>query len=476
MSRVVGRLRLSRSTEESTSIERQKELITQWCELHGHVVVGWATDIDVSGSVDPFETKGLGAWLTEDALAKYDIMAAWKLDRYGRRVIPLNKLFGWFLDHNKTLVCISDQIDLSTWIGRLVANVLAGVAEGELEAIKERTVASRAKLLKIGRWPGGTPPYWLEKYKVDAGYKLRLIPARAQAIVSAIEDVIAGANVAEAAENLQQSGVPTAKGGPWDSVTLWQIFTNRLLLGHATYKGETVRDENGEPVLVAEPLITQDTWNRLQKALEQRKNPNNKRTRDTSRLLGVLKCMTCGANYSIRQHSKHGRVYRYYWCRGDHPGQNQINADMIEKLLEENFLSEIGHEELEEKVYVPASDHMGDLRAAQEAVEELSAMMVGAKSKGAREQLAKQISALDSKIAVLEELPVQEEGYIYKSTGKTWQQVWDESNWQERRKALVKSGIVAEVRLTGNTRSKNSSGALEFKLIVPIDIKERMTR
>lgn len=475
MARVVGRLRISRETEESTSLERQKELIIQWCDLHGHVIVGWAIDKDVSGSVDPFETKGLGAWLTEDAVSKYDILAAWKLDRYGRRVIPLNKLFGFCLDHGKALVCISDQIDLGTWVGRLVANVLAGVAEGELEAIKERTTASRAKLLKIGRWPGGAPPYWLEKYKADVGYKLRPVPDRAKVVLQAIDDVINGASVSEAAANLEKAGYPTATGKPWGSVTLWQIFTNKLLLGHSTYKGETVRDAQGEPVMLAEPIITQDTWNRLQAALELRKNPNTKRTRDTSPLLGVIKCLTCGGNYSIRQHDKDGRVYRYYWCRGDHPGQNQINGNMIEKLLEEEFLAQMGDKELEERVYVPAESHTEELQAAQEAVEELSAMMEGAKSKGARERLIKQIEALDSKIAVLEELPTQEAGYVYKSTGKTWKQAWDASDWQERRKMLIKSGITADVRLTGNTRSINSSGSLEFHLKIPADVQERMS-
>jgi site-specific DNA recombinase len=58
--RVLGRLRLSRSTEESTSIERQREVVQQWADANGHTVVGWATDVDVSGSLDPFKTPQLG--------------------------------------------------------------------------------------------------------------------------------------------------------------------------------------------------------------------------------------------------------------------------------------------------------------------------------------------------------------------------------------------------------------------------------
>jgi site-specific DNA recombinase len=74
--RVLGRLRLSRSTDESTSIDRQRELITQWADLNDHTVVGWAEDIDVSGSVDPFDTTQLGDWLSSRA-PEFDVIVCW---------------------------------------------------------------------------------------------------------------------------------------------------------------------------------------------------------------------------------------------------------------------------------------------------------------------------------------------------------------------------------------------------------------
>jgi DNA invertase Pin-like site-specific DNA recombinase len=87
--RVLGRLRLSRST----SIPRQREIITQWADANSHTVIGWADDIDVSESVDPFDTPQLGKWLNKRA-SDFDIVACWKLDRLGRNAIQLNKMFG----------------------------------------------------------------------------------------------------------------------------------------------------------------------------------------------------------------------------------------------------------------------------------------------------------------------------------------------------------------------------------------------
>jgi site-specific DNA recombinase len=96
--RVLGRLRLSRSTEESTSIERQREIIQQWADTNKHTVIGWAE---------------LGEWLNRRA-PEWDILCAWKLDRLGRNAIQLNRLFGWCGEHDKTVVSCSESIDLST--------------------------------------------------------------------------------------------------------------------------------------------------------------------------------------------------------------------------------------------------------------------------------------------------------------------------------------------------------------------------
>src|ERR1700722_5533135 len=85
--RVLGRIRLSRATDESTSPERQREVIETWAAQHDHEMIGWAEDRDVSGSVDPFDAPALGPWLADDRKHEWDIVAAWKLDRLGRDAI-----------------------------------------------------------------------------------------------------------------------------------------------------------------------------------------------------------------------------------------------------------------------------------------------------------------------------------------------------------------------------------------------------
>lgn len=217
--RVLGRVRLSRAYDESTSVERQRELIEKWAEDNDHTVVGWAEDLDVSGSVDPFQTPQLGDWLNHRE-HEWDILVAWKLDRIARRAVPLHRIFGYCEEKDKTLVCISDNIDLSTWVGRLVASVIAGVAEGELEAIRERTKASHRKLRELGRWPGGRPAYGYKAVEnIDGpGWSLVHDDESSENVRLMIDRTLAGDTLEMIADHLTENNVPT----PADHVRIRQ--------------------------------------------------------------------------------------------------------------------------------------------------------------------------------------------------------------------------------------------------------------
>lgn len=420
-------------TEESTSSARQREIIEQWAAANDHEVVGWAEDIDVSGSVDPFDTNQLGDWLSRPE--EWDILCAWKLDRIGRRAIPLNKVFGWMIDHGKTLVCVSDNIDLSTWVGRLVANVIAGVAEGELEAIRERTRASRRKLLEEGRWPGGTPPYGFNpKPLPGGGFKLDHDDAQVAVIRSLVAAVCDGASVSSAAS--QHGLLPQ---------TVWNVLTSKQLLGHATYGGETVRDRSGHPVLNAEPVLTADEWKKLQEALSERKQTQVRNER-VSPLHGVALCAECDKRLHMRTYNR-GRKYRYYYCPSRH-GRG-IPADYVEKLVFDTFLEEFGDDHVQKRVYIPAENHQTALEEAVRAVDELSSLAGTITSDTVRSRLTEQLRALDSEIARLEALPNRPSGWEYRKTDTTFRSAWETADAEQKRRMITDKQINVRIIKTG---------------------------
>lgn len=89
-------------------------------------------------------------------MKKGDTIVVWRLDRLGRTVSGLSKLFDEFVKMEINLVSIKDGIDLSTAAGRLLANVLASVAQFETEARKSRVAAGIAAAKAKGRRWGGS--------------------------------------------------------------------------------------------------------------------------------------------------------------------------------------------------------------------------------------------------------------------------------------------------------------------------------
>jgi site-specific DNA recombinase len=65
MLNALGTVRLSHSTDESTSPARQRQRIDWWTGGNAATPVDVAEDLDVSGSVSPFDRDQLGPWLTD---------------------------------------------------------------------------------------------------------------------------------------------------------------------------------------------------------------------------------------------------------------------------------------------------------------------------------------------------------------------------------------------------------------------------
>lgn len=150
--RIVGVVRLSQVTDVTTSPERQKEAIERWAAEAGHTIVGWAVDLDVSGSTDPFERDELGPWLRERT-GEFDGLCAAKIDRWARSIVHFSKLLAWCDEHKKLAATADKQLNTAEPSGKLIAYVAAIFAEMELDAISERVTSTRAKLRQRASGP-----------------------------------------------------------------------------------------------------------------------------------------------------------------------------------------------------------------------------------------------------------------------------------------------------------------------------------
>ena len=470
MARVLGRIRLSRMTEESTSIDRQKAMISDWARNNGHEVVAWAEDVDVSGSISPFDAPALGKFLTEDGAREWDILATWKLDRLARNAININALFGWIQEHDKQLVCISDNIDLSNWVGRLVANVIAGVAEGELEAITERVTAGQKALRESGRYTGGFVPYgYIVAPRPDGGREIVKDPETQEVLQWIFKQALANRPISHIVADLNKAGGKWARHnhGPrksqgWHHNTIATILRNKAYLGWTIYKGKPVLDENGEPVKRCEPSISIEDFNRIQE-LRDARGSRTKAPTVASPLIGVLKCWECGENMSIvRQKVETSSGYR---CTR-HPRIIYLNAKQVEETLEDVFLSLVGHLPILEKRVSTMRSSESELEQARATYKDIAGYLPSAPDEETRKMLFQQLDAVSRRIKDLEASITTEDGTEWVDTGVTYGERWNELDTDGRRELLTAAGFQFRARnIAPGTRWKPA--IIESELLLP---------
>lgn len=137
----------------SQNAESQKAEISRWLDAHGHHpnTVTWFEDKE-SGS----HTNRSGYSALSEAIFAGTIktVVVWKLDRLSRSMVEGINILGAWCEHGVRVVSVTQQIDLSGTVGRLVAGVLFATAEMELENTKERQAVGIELAKKNGVYTG----------------------------------------------------------------------------------------------------------------------------------------------------------------------------------------------------------------------------------------------------------------------------------------------------------------------------------
>lgn len=94
------------------------------------------------------------ALITDAKAGRFDAVMVWKLDRWGRSTADLVTSIRELDESGVTFISLKDGIDLSTSAGRLIANVLASIAEFEADSIRERVTAGLRHAARHGTRSG----------------------------------------------------------------------------------------------------------------------------------------------------------------------------------------------------------------------------------------------------------------------------------------------------------------------------------
>lgn len=453
--RALGALRLSKSSDASTSIARQRERVDWWISGNGAELVAVTEDVSVSGSVSPFERAGIGPYLTDNPPQEWDVLVAWKLDRISRSAIDTLHLLKWCEQRGKRIVTTDDGIDTATANGRVFVQLAAIFAEVERTNIVERVLSSRDKLRREGRWSGGAPVYGMMAVRHGGGYTVVRDPDTYEHLRFMVDRAIAGDSLNSIAASLNNREIPApsqhkqwkrkdGKRARWRPNTITGILSSPTLLGNMAHNGATVHGPDGMPVKAGEAVVSLAEWRQLQARFESA--PARTRTDHTSPLLDIAFCARCGAKMYSQRAVRRGVEYRYYRCRTVTTTEGKcsarsVRAEYLESRFEQMYLEQLGDREVVDEQLIPGEDHTAELAEAQTALAELASLAGSARSESARRVYTEQLEALDARIANLEALPHRGDTYVPILTGETFRQVWENSDETERRRFMVASGI-----------------------------------
>lgn len=96
----------------------------------------------------------LNRLMTDARQRKFDVIAVWKIDRFGRSLKHLVNALAELEAVGVTFLSLRDNLDLSTPAGRLMFQIIAAMAEFERELIKERVRAGLRNAKQKGKQLG----------------------------------------------------------------------------------------------------------------------------------------------------------------------------------------------------------------------------------------------------------------------------------------------------------------------------------
>jgi DNA invertase Pin-like site-specific DNA recombinase len=144
-------VRVSSKTQDTAS---QEPDLRRWAEGQAEPVV-WYRDKFTGKTLD---RPGMTKLLAAIAAGKVSQVVIWRLDRLGRTAKGLTALLDDLVARKVNLVSLREGLDLSTPAGRLMAHVIASMAQYETEVRAERVLAGQAAArergVHLGRRPG----------------------------------------------------------------------------------------------------------------------------------------------------------------------------------------------------------------------------------------------------------------------------------------------------------------------------------
>lgn len=433
--RVAIYVRISRITEATTSIARQIQHCEDLCKQRGWKVVEIFADEGVSGAVDPDDRPAMGKMLSD--LSRYNAIVFYKIDRLARSTVAFADLMERCQAAKVSMTSVTEPMDLSSPIGRAMAEIIAVFARLERDMIKERSMDARRSLLAEGKFVGGRFPFGITTAAHPSGKGRVLVrdkeavPIIKHMVSKVVDDGMSATQVAKWLNEKKvltsrQRGATAKKNGAaqtyWRGNAVRVILRNPQLIGHqALPDGRVKCGPDGMPLEVFPPVLELSEWAALQAALDKLEGSKRRTRRDSHWLQPFLRCGTCG--FAMTNTVTHGRVG--FKCAQPNERRHKpapyIRLDELEPWVTSELRDKFGRMAITETVWVGGSDHSAERDQVEATISRLRddrelGLYDGEEDEA---QFRSQMKALIARRGVLASLPDEPGHWETRETGRT---------------------------------------------------------
>ena len=242
------RVSTERQAEEGYSLDAQAQRLGAYCQAQGWDVDAKRIYTDAGVSGKSTHREQFQAMMQAAHAGEIHRIVAMKLDRIARNVKDFLGIVEELEAAGCDLVLIKESFDTSTPHGKFALTMFAAMAELEAATITERVMSGKAQKAQEGGYNGARCPLG---YKYDQG-AFSVVGDAADTVRYIFASFVAGQGMQAIAQELNDTGTPTARGGAWYASTVRAILQNGFYAGLSQWDG--TEQPGSHPAIISREL------------------------------------------------------------------------------------------------------------------------------------------------------------------------------------------------------------------------------
>lgn len=342
-------IRVSTDDQVELSPDSQLEEIRKYAQREGFLLLGDHVYVDAGISGKKADRRPEFMRMIARAKAEdcpFSVILVWKFSRFARN--QEESIFYKSILRSKCgveVISITEPL-LAGPFGSLIERIIEWMDEFYSIRLSQEVKRSMTVNAQRGKLQS-TPAFG---YCAEGG---KLIPLSEEAahIRRIFDSFVAGAGIWNIAKELNDSGVRTHRGNPFENRTIEYIIRNPVYIGKLRWNptGRSRRDFFDENIIIAdgehEPLVSMEVWQAAQARMDRIKAQWGYKARPSYELKhwlsGLVRCAACGATliFSRPNYFKCNNYVRGRCTQTQHIRADLLAESVIEKLAEDTLSS-----------------------------------------------------------------------------------------------------------------------------------------